>query len=120
MESCTLLVIIKACPSTNPHEKGVHSVTLFKLEGSDAERRFMAEARTGSGCFALLDLPPCFLKVVSTKSLLSEVLGDLNQVTWDLSMYKFSSLWSMVLSCVQQKKKKKKKMVVKFFDYTNH
>lgn len=69
----------------------------------------MAEARTGSGCFALLDLPPCFLKVVSTKSLLSEVLGDLNQVTWHLSMYQFSSLWSMVLSCVQQKKKKKKK-----------
>lgn len=89
VESCTLLVIIKACPSTNQHEKGVHSVTLFKLEGSDAERGVMAEARTGSGWFVLLDLPPHFLKVVSTKSLLSEVLGDLNQVTWHLSMYQF-------------------------------
>lgn len=64
-------------------------MTLFKLEGSDAERGVMAEARTGSGWFVLLDLPPHFLKVVSTKSLLSEVLGDLNQVTWHLSMYQF-------------------------------
>lgn len=56
-------------------------MTLFKLEGSDAERGVMAEARTGSGWFVLLDLPPRFLKVVITKSLLSEVVGDLNQVT---------------------------------------
>lgn len=49
----------------------------------------MAEARTGSGWFVLLDLPPRFLKVVSTKSLLSEVSGDVSQVTWHLSMSQF-------------------------------
>lgn len=33
VETCTLLIMIKTCSSTKPHEKGAHFTTVFKAEG---------------------------------------------------------------------------------------
>lgn len=38
VETCTLLVRIQTCPSTKPHEKGVHFVTMFKVKNSQGKR----------------------------------------------------------------------------------
>lgn len=54
METCTLLVMIQTHPSTKPHEKGTHFVTVPKMEGSGHKRggqgRDWASKRAGLSC----------------------------------------------------------------------